>query len=277
MKKSEIIMLYIKNLEKKGSSKKLKDERKKRLYHMFDSLWKNEYSWNTITYKEIDKYMKKLKMQFNSKITVLSSIKSFIRFCNFEKQLLHLNSDKIFLPKMEFKEARYLKESEIINILQEVKKKDLRLSVAIMLLATTWARIHEVCSITKDQLIKAILVQENYQISIIWKRKIKRPLFISKKVYGLCTKLMETHNENTLIWLKKNTLATKIRDFSKEINIRFTAHAFRHTFITNLAKQWASIYIISKIVGHTNINTTNRYLHSADTELSNTVNMLSYR
>jgi site-specific recombinase XerD len=81
--------------------------------------------------------MKKLKMQFNSKITVLSSIKSFIRFCNFEKQLLHLNSDKIFLPKMEFKEARYLKESEIINILQEVKKKDLRLSVAIMLLATT--------------------------------------------------------------------------------------------------------------------------------------------
>jgi hypothetical protein len=38
MKKSEIIMLYIKNLEKKGSSKKLKDERKKRLYHMFDSL-----------------------------------------------------------------------------------------------------------------------------------------------------------------------------------------------------------------------------------------------
>jgi hypothetical protein len=28
---------------------------------------------------------------------------------------------------------------------------------------------------------------------------------------------------------------------------------------------------------HTNINTTNRYLHSADMELSDTVNMLPYR
>ena len=44
-----------------------------------------------------------------------------------------------------------------------------------------------------------------------------------------------------------------------------------------LAKQWASIYKIARLVGHTNINTTNRYLHSADSELSQTVNMLAYR
>ena len=37
------------------------------------------------------------------------------------------------------------------------------------------------------------------------------------------------------------------------------------------------IYKIARLAWHTNINTTNRYLHSADMELSDTVNMLPYR
>ena len=277
MKKTDIINCYIKNLDKKGSSKKLQDERRKRLIHFFETIWKDEENWNTITYKDVEKYIKKLKIQFNSKVTTLAGIKSFIRFCNLQKQLLHLNSDWVFLPKMEIKEARYLTEEEIGVVLKKAEEQDLRLKTAINLLANTWARIHEVCKITREQIKWAILVQENYQISIIWKRKIQRPLFISKKTYDLCVSLLKTHRENTVIGLKKGTLAAHIRKFSKELNIKFTAHAFRHTFITDLAKQWASIYKISKLAGHTNINTTNRYLHSADSELSCTVNLLSYR
>jgi integrase len=89
--------------------------------------------------------------------------------------------------------------------------------------------------------------------------------------------LIKTHKEKTILWITKWTLSTEIRKFSKEVNIKFTAHAFMHTFITWLAKQWASIYKIAKLAGHTNINTTNTYLHSADAELSETVNMLTYR
>lgn len=277
MKKTEIIKRYVKYLDKKGSARKLKDERKHRLQHLFDTLWKDETNRNTLTYKEIDRYLSWIDVQFNSKVTIIAGIKSFVRFCNLQNQLRHLHSDGIILPKMEIKEARYLTRQEILTILKESTKKDLYLRTAILLLATTGARIHEICNITKEQLKNAILVQDNYQISIIWKRKIKRPLFISKKAYSLCNKLVKVHGQDTVIWLKKNSLATKIRKFSREINIKFSAHAFRHSFITDLAKQWANIYIISKLAWHTNINTTNKYLHSADCELSNTVNMLSYR
>jgi hypothetical protein len=38
MKKTDIINLYIKNLGKKGSSKKLQDERRKRLIHFFETI-----------------------------------------------------------------------------------------------------------------------------------------------------------------------------------------------------------------------------------------------
>lgn len=277
MKKSKIINLYIKNLKEKWSSKKLLIEREKRLNHFFNSLWKDEKTWNTVTAKDIEKYVKNLKIQFNSKVTVLSWIKSFVKFCNSIRQLKNLHSDAIFLPKMEIKEACYLTENQILEIFDKIEKKPLKFKTAIILLATTWARIHEICNLTKHQLNNALLVNWNYQISIIWKRKIKRPLFISPKAHELCKTLTKTHREKTILWITKWTLSTEIRKFSKEVNIKFSAHAFRHSFITWLAKQWASIYKIARLAWHTNINTTNRYLHSADAELAETVNMLNYR
>ena len=277
MKQSKIINLYIKNLKEKWSSKKLLIEREKRLRHLFTILGKDEKTWNTITYKEIEKYIKGLKVSFNSKVTILSAIKSFVKFCNSIRQLKHIHSDAIYLPRMEIKEARYLTENQIYEILTKIDHKPLKFKTAIILLATTWARIHEICNLTKNQLNNALLVNWNYQISIIWKRKIKRPLFISPKAHDLCKILAKTHKEKTILWITKWTLSTEIRKFSKEVNIKFSAHAFRHTFITWLAKQWVSIYKIARLAWHTNINTTNRYLHSADAELSETVNMLKYR
>ena len=277
MKQTKIINLYIKKLKEKWSSKKLLTEREKRLRHFFTILGKDEKTWNTITYKEIEKYIKGLKVSFNSKVTILSAIKSFVRFCNSIRQLKHIHSDAIYLPRMEIKEARYLTEKQIIEIFTKLDQKNLKFKTAIILLATTWARIHEICNLTKNQLNNALLVNWNYQISIIWKRKIKRPLFISPKAHNLCKTLEKTHKEKTILWITKWTLSTEIRKFSKEVNIKFSAHAFRHTFITWLAKQWASIYKIARLAWHTNINTTNRYLHSADAELSETVNMLKYR
>ncbi len=277
MRQTRIIKIYIKNLKENGSSKKLLIEREQRLRHFFSTVWKDEKTRNTITNKDISKYIKWLKVQANSKVTILSAIRSFVRFCNTIKQLKHIHSDSIVLPKMEIKEARYLTENQIIEIFNKIEQKPLKFKTAIVLLATTWARIHEVCNITKHQLNSAILVNWNYQISIIWKRKIKRPIFISPKAHNLCKMLIKTHKEKTILWITKWTLSTEIRKFSKEVNIKFTAHAFMHTFITWLAKQWASIYKIAKLAGHTNINTTNTYLHSADAELSETVNMLTYR
>ena len=277
MKQTKIINLYIKKLKEKWSSKKLLTEREKRLRHFFIILGKDEKTWNKITYKEIEKYIKGLKVSFNSKVTILSAIKSFVRFCNSIRQLKHIHSDAIYLPRMEIKEARYLTEKQIFEIFTKLDQKNLKFKTAIILLATTWARIHEICNLTKNQLNNALLVNWNYQISIIWKRKIKRPLFISPKAHNLCKILAKTHKEKTILWITKWTLSTEIRKFSKEVNIKFSAHAFRHAFITWLAKQWASIYKIARLAWHTNINTTNRYLHSADAELSETVNMLTYR
>ena len=111
MKQSKVINLYIKNLKNKWSSKKLLIEREKRLKHFFNTLEKDEKTRDTITYNEIEKYMKILKVQKNSKVTILSAIKSFVKFCNSIRQLKHIHSDAIFLPKMDIKEACYLTEN----------------------------------------------------------------------------------------------------------------------------------------------------------------------
>jgi integrase family protein len=58
--------------------------------------------------------------------------------------------------------------------------------------------------------------------------------------------------------------------------MNFTAHTFRHTYITELAKNGADLYLIQKLAGHSNINTTAHYLHSYDEQLSRTAELANF-
>ena len=65
-----------------------------------------------------------------------------------------------------------------------------------------------------------------------------------------------------------------IKNFSENINIKFTAHTLRHTYLTKLAKKGAELYKIQKIAGHKCIITTSRYLHACNKELAETASLL---
>lgn len=231
---------------------------------------------NSISEKEIERYIKSNKHRVKSTIySETMQIKSFLKFCNIH-WYCNLDSRKIIAPRRDFIEAKFLKKEDINKILNKIENYNIKIKTAILLLLTTGTRISEACSITKKHLQKAILVNNNFQINIIWKRKKVRSIFIPTKIYELCTKNQLLHWEENVIWLNCAQLSRNIRKIRKELKMNFTAHTFRHTYITELAKKGASLYLIQKLAWHSNINTTAHYLHSYDEELSKTAELANF-
>jgi site-specific recombinase XerD len=63
-----------------------------------------------------------------------------------------------------------------------------------------------------------------------------------------------------------------MRRLTKKLGLKgLTLHGLRHTFITSLAAQNHSLEKIRLLVGHSNLKTTEKYLHLQDTHLKETM------
>lgn len=92
-----------------------------------------------------------------------------------------------------------------------------------------------------------------------------RPLFLRKK-----------EEEPRAIWLTKGGTAlssiliqANFRHYGKTAGVpeRANPHAFRHAFATHLLRHGADIHAVSKMLGHTNLRTTQLYTHLAQVDV----------
>ena len=152
MELEKAFLEYWNFMKKKWSSEKTIKKYYNQIRKVFifnNKLWKNR---NQISEKEIEKYIKSNKKRTkNTTYTETVQIKSFLKFCNIH-WYCSLDSRRIFTPRREFIEAKFLKKEEILKILEKIKNYDLKIKTAILLLLTTGTRISEACSITKKHL-----------------------------------------------------------------------------------------------------------------------------
>lgn len=97
---------------------------------------------------------------------------------------------------------------------------------------------------------------------IIWKLSIYMYLRDQYFEWNKNTNLFPTNHWNTL---QKRDMQSIIKMIRKRISFYFTWHQLRHTFATELVRNNFDIYNISRILGHSKIDTTKIYL-SVDTE-----------
>ena len=60
-----------------------------------------------------------------------------------------------------------------------------------------------------------------------------------------------------------------MKQLSKKINItgiRFSPHTLRHTFAVNYLRRGGNLFYLSKILGHSSVTTTQKYLQSLGIE-----------
>ena len=56
-----------------------------------------------------------------------------------------------------------------------------------------------------------------------------------------------------------------------EVSGRHFPHRWRHSYATSLLRRGADIHVVQRLLGHSNIATTTRYLHLSDADLSDAV------
>lgn len=130
----------------------------------------------------------------------------------------------------------------------------------------------------------------NLSVEKIYGRKI---LFIGKgnrprEVYlsKICEKrlrkyLRENNIQSGAIWRNRqgeafsvNTIRAKMkRAFSRVGFDDFYPHALRHSFGTDIERRGASVEVIKEMMGHSNVATTERYLHGFDGGLEELFNL----
>ena len=81
--------------------------------------------------------------------------------------------------------------------------------------------------------------------------------------------LKQKNKKHSMLFIKTNgeplninTISTIMHFISKKTNIKVTCHSLRRGFATDMAENGTDIYVISKMLGHQNINTTvSRYIY----------------
>ena len=226
--------------------------------------------------KQYEKLNKKINYKNTSLNRCISSIKGFHRFL-FEQDILDKDpSEKIIRPKNKKKIPHILSVEQIDNIINSIilkKHIDYRDKAILLLMYSTGIRISELTSIrlsdidineqllrvmgkgAKERVIpignKAIIdVNEyinNYNFLFIKKKDSKGYLFLNNR--GSKISRMGIWN-----MIKKRTIAA-------DINTKVTPHIFRHSFATHLLEGGADLIAVQKMLGHSNISTTQIYTH----------------
>lgn len=216
-----------------------------------------------------------------------SALNSFFDFLVPE----HINSNPVLntdRPKMrDNPDVTFLTESEIVSVLENVKKKAnermVNRDLCILKLGfATGLRISAIVQIDIDDLdlkrnrIKVtekgdrdyyVLIGENMKAQILlWLEDRKKyfpnankdALFVSQESSRISTRTI-------------NDLLTKYTDV---VDKRVTPHVMRHSCATNLYEKTGDIYLCAKQLHHKNVSTTQRYAELSQEKQKQAANIL---
>lgn len=142
-------------------------------------------------------------------------------------------------------------------------------------------RLSEIVNLEwEDVDLKARLIQVKNKDSFTTKSKRERVIPISKPL----KKILKSINSNSGYVFSKNeerfnpTYASRafkkcVRSLGLDDKIHF--HTLRHSFASNLAQRGVNLYVIQKLLGHSNITTTQIYSHLRNEDLVKAINELN--
>ena len=252
---------------------------------------KNISDLSAIKSEDMQQYMYILANNKNSKNSETAKnsanshfrvVKSFYNWLIEKEYLLDTPCKGIKQFKVTKKIKLYLKESEINSILSNCKSTKDKLVIALLLY--TGIRVGEIAK------IKISDIDDNHLLIHGKGRKERKVILIPHIINLLNEYLSKRSDNNEYLFVSRKNFGDRsrelhkitpqaIRDIVKKIALSsnidesrlddIAPHTFRRTFAVNLAKNGhASSFQIQKVLGHSNIQTTQIYLEGAGAEIA---------
>lgn len=173
----------------------------------------------------------------------------------------------------------FFTEEQLQSILKRIEEHWLR--NVVLFAARTGVRIGELVNIEWTD-----VDFDNAEISIrnkkdfTTKSKKERTIPFKDEVFGVLTGISRTGNyvfESRCGGRKSSARISKL--FTKYLREagygkEFIFHSLRHTFASHLVQKGVSLYIVSKLLGHSNIKTTEVYAHLSPETFHDAVSLL---
>ena len=265
-KAEDSINLYIKNIKKFCEDMNIKD---------YETL----ISTKAQTIKD---WLSILAEKENTAITrnnKLSAIKQIFCFLEDEKEVaIDRKISKIKYAKTMQKETKYMDETQMEELLTITTNQ--RTKAAIAIINNTGVRFAELIQITCTDIERGFAI-------IIGKGNKERTIFFSHSTIAICKNfingkrrhIVEKYNLDTdLLFLsdygnimKAQNFINSLKFYAQKMGIYWSSemspHKLRHSCITKALNDGVPIQVVRDMVGHTNIQTTNRYSHSKEDEI----------
>ena len=236
----EQLVKFLQNLSKENVQEVTKED----LDAFLQSMTKNGYTPKSISRK-------------------LNSTRTFYRFLKVNEYITDDPSLLVAHPRYQLAPPRILTPMEY-RALRDAARSDPRMFAVIELLLQTGIRIGELAAlklsdITKDGLHIAPIEKHGERVVPLNKRaKEALDRYVEKRPKGKTEHLFITKSGKP--FLIRN-IRTAVERYFRLAEIKSAkVNDLRHTFVAHHLKHGASLVLISKILGHKRVSTTERYL-----------------
>lgn len=204
----------------------------------------------------------------------VSNFRVVLRFCR-KRGLKVMNPDEIRTPREEKKVARFISHNEFEQFLYAAEQPQrgycrenlVRNALIIRMLYETGLRVSELCALNRDSI-------HDRQFVVVGKSKDPRPCYITENLEAMINEYLEMRKDDNMALFVANQNGLRItphniqrvfRNVSKKAGIGIvTPHTLRHSYATRFLEHGIDIRIVSALLGHQNLSTTQKYTHVTD-------------
>lgn len=256
-------------------------------------VWLNDRNIEEVNYTNIKEYLLYIQ-QFNyTKTTTarkIASLRTFYRFLYREKIIDTNPALGVHSPKKGKSLPEFLTESEIEQILNNIKMDSpagYRNRVILELLYATGMRISELSNLNFENLN----LEEN-EIKVFGKGSKERIVLVSQRAKSYLESYIKTARylifksadnkpqdpvfiNKTGYRLQPQSVRIAINEVMDRIELpkHVTPHVFRHSFATKLLENGADLRVVQELLGHSSISNTQIYTHVSAERLKQSYNI----
>lgn len=203
------------------------------------------------------------KFSRNTKENRLASVKNFYVFLNSNLSCFLFEDIKLFNTNKKL--PKTLNSVQIQALLNYYSNK--RNKLIIYLFLSTGIRLSELSSI---EIEKINFDKKCFNVKV--KGGDSRDVFLNQHCVDMIKDYIGDRKEGKLFDIKNRAIQTIVKKAMKELDIEGSAHTLRHTFATVMYKHTKDILLVSELLHHKSILSTQIYTHIENEELRKAFN-----